>query len=90
MVTVYQPKGKGHIQYINRSAKRIWKDNYQCIVGTWEQSLKDAMEIHRSYLITGMKMTKQEIEYRNSREKVKRAGIWWKNETTGEWENIGA
>ena len=88
MVTVYQPKGIGHIKYIHNQALRLWQENYECAEAGWDQSLLDAMEIHREYLITGIKMTKQELNYRKANKRVKRAGIWLRNGSTGVWENI--
>ena len=88
MTTVFQPKGKGHIKYINRMAHRLWSENYGCADVGWKPSIADALEIHREYLKTGIKMTKQELEYRKSNQKGKNSGIWWKNESTGKWEQL--
>jgi len=88
MITVYQPKGKGHINYIRRMAYHIWQKDYGCRNEDWHQSIKDALEIHRTYLITGIKMTRREMEYRKANRRVKRAGTWWRNQITGKFEPL--
>jgi hypothetical protein len=91
MVTVYQPKGKEHIQYIHRSALRLWQQNYGCRNDDWLQAVKDALETHRVYLITGIKMTKVELDSRRAKRQIftepKKTGeIWWRNQETGKFE----
>lgn len=87
-VMVYQPKGKGHVKYLNRMAMRIWKDTYQCRDDGdgkyWQQSIKDAMTLHRNYLQTGFKARPMKSsEYSTTPPKDK--GNYWKEPQSGLW-----
>jgi hypothetical protein len=96
MINVFQPIGKNHIQYIHRMAERLWKQNYGCKHDDFDQAIKDALETHRTYLITGIKMTKAELNNRRTKRAMgvcnqiptTNKGIWWRNETSGNWEQL--
>jgi|ERR1035437_1677234 hypothetical protein len=94
MTTLYQPRGKEHIKYIRRLAMRLWGQNYDYDDTEWRQSMRDAMLTHRTYLITGLKMSKAELDsYWAKRELVRQqhtppTGIWWRNQETNAWEPL--
>ena len=48
-VTLYQPKGKSHIRYINKMARNIWKD-YGYRGEEWPSCIKRALKKHVTYL----------------------------------------
>ena len=73
---------------------RLWGQNYDYDDTEWRQSMRDAMLTHRTYLITGLKMSKAELDsYWARRELVRQqhtppTGIWWRNQETNAWEPL--
>ena len=78
-------------------AMRLWQENHQCAEADWEQSIKDALEIHRVYLKTGIKLSKPELDFRRASHRrakevslsqpiKKEKEIFWRNK--GKWERL--
>jgi hypothetical protein len=102
VTTVYQGRGRRHIRYIHGLALRIWADTYDCRDdgdgAHWQQSLKDAMTIHRNYLKTGIKVRHPkyavrvsptpeppQIKVKGSVNPPKEEGSFWKDPKSNLW-----
>lgn len=78
-VTLYQPKGKRHIRYINRMARNIWRD-YGFKGDEWTNCIKRALKKHVTYLRS---LDKSELPSEPLADPG-RDGSWYKN-ASGIW-----
>ncbi len=89
VTTVYQAKGRKHIEYIKRMAMRIWSESYGCRDdgdgAHYRQSIKDAMTIHRNYLRTGFKVRPPKMTTNLPLTPPKEEGSFYKDHKSGLW-----